>query len=292
MLTRRRFLTSASAAFTIASLPLHSQPANSFAALSSRLADVEKSVGGRLGVAILDARSNQRAGHREAERFAMCSTFKMLLAATILHRVDTDRESLGNMLPIPKTGLIPNSPVTSRYAGHSLLISDLCRAALTRSDNTAANILLARLGGPSAVTAFARSLGDTVTRLDRIEPELNDTHPGELRDTTSPAAMVGNLQLLLRGRALKPTSRQQLTDWMLANTTGTDRLLAGLPKSWLAADKTGSNGQDTTNDIGALWPPSHPPVLVAAYLTGCPGPESHRNAALAQIGKLIAEAIS
>jgi beta-lactamase class A len=290
MLTRRRFLASSSAAFAFASLPLHSEVATSFSSLASQLDALEKSSGGRLGVAVLDARSNQRVGHRETELFPMCSTFKLLLAAAILRRVQDGHEFLETPLRVPKTGLVPNSPVTSQYAGQSLLIGELCRAALTRSDNTAANMLLDRIGGPSAVTAYARSLGDTVTHLDRIEPALNNTHPGELRDTTSPAAMLGNLQALLRGKAFRPEYRQQLTDWMLANTTGADRLLAGVPKTWLVADKTGSNGQDTANDIGALWPPSHPPVLVAAYLTECPGPESKRNASLAQVGRLIARA--
>jgi beta-lactamase class A len=170
-------------------------------------------------------------------------------------------------------------------------IRDLCEAAMTQSDNTAANLLLARLGGPSSVTAFARSIGDTITRLDRVEPELNETHPGELRDTTTPGSMLSDLYALLIGNALSPKSRQQLTDWMLANTTGDDRLRSGIPKSWRVADKTGSDGKTTSNDIAEFWPPNRQPILVTANLTECPGPESHRSAALAQVGKLIAEAI-
>jgi beta-lactamase class A len=284
MLTRRDFV--ASAAFTLACGPLHSQ--TSASGLSSQLAALERSAGGRLGVAILDTQSNQRAGHREHERFAMCSTFKMLLSAAILRQIDTRHESLDATIAIPKAGLLAHSPITSQHAGQSMPIRDLCFAALTQSDNTAANLLVARLNGPAAVTAFARSIGDTVTRLDRIEPELNDTQPGEIRDTTSPAATLADLQSLLLGTALSSASRHQLTTWMIANTTGDERLRAGLPRTWRVADKTGSDGETTSNDIAALWPPNRAPILVTAYLTECPGPESHRSAALAQVARLIA----
>jgi beta-lactamase class A len=151
--------------------------------------------------------------------------------------------------------------------------------------------LLASINGPAGITRFARSLGDTVTRLDRIEMALNEARPGDPRDTTAPAAMVGNMRKLLLDNKLSAASREQLTGWMIANKTGDERLRAGLPSGWRVGDKTGSNGENTTNDIAIIWPPRQAPVLVAAYLTACAGPEAKRNAVLAQVGRLVAQSI-
>ena len=162
---------------------------------------------------------------------------------------------------------------------------------MTVSDNTAANLLLATIGGPAGITQFARSLGDNLTRLDRIETALNEATPGDPRDTTTPAAMVSNWRILLLGDVLSPSSKKQLTEWLIANQTGGDRLRKGLPKAWIVGDKTGSNGENTTNDVAICWPPKQPPVLIAAYLTECPGTDAKRNAVLAQVGKLVAESV-
>jgi beta-lactamase class A len=172
-----------------------------------------------------------------------------------------------------------------------MTIRELCAAIVTRSDNTAANLLLATIDGPAGITRFARSLGDTVTRLDRIEMALNEALPGDPRDTTSPAAMVANMHKLLLGNRLSAPSREQLTEWLIANKTGDERLRAGLPGSWRVGDKTGSNGDTTTNDVAIIRPANQAPVLVAAYLTACAGPEAKRNAVLAQVGRLVAKSI-
>jgi beta-lactamase class A len=173
-----------------------------------------------------------------------------------------------------------------------MTVADLCQAAIIRSDNTAANLLLDRIGGPPGITNFARSIEDRVTRLDRTELSLNEALAGDPRDTTSPDAMVGDLKSVLLGDVLMPASRDRLTQWMEANLTGLDRLGAKLPKSWRVADKTGSNGQHTTNDIAVLWAPGKSPVIVAAYITQCPGPESKRNGTLAAIGMMVSEAFT
>jgi beta-lactamase class A len=214
----------------------------------------------------------------------------VLLAAAVLHRVDANRESLDRMLPMPAQFLF-NSPITQQHAGGSITVRDLCAASLTRSDNTAANLLLATIGGPASITQFARFLDDTVTRLDRGETALNQALPGDPRDTTSPAAMVADWRTLLLGDTLSPASRKQLTAWLIANQTGADRLRAGFPSDWLTGDKTGSNGETTTNDVAILWPKNQPPVLVAAYLTECPGPEAKRSVVLAEVGRLVANAL-
>lgn len=160
------------------------------------------------------------------------------------------------------------------------------------SDNTAGNLLLTALGGPAGLTAYARSLGDEKSRLDRIEPELNEALPGDPRDTTTPAAMGENIRRLVLGDALSPPSRQQLTDWLLGNRTGGPRFRARLPKEWRVADKTGTGEQGTTNDVGLFWHGGRQqPVIVSAYLTGSPGARDMQNAAIAAVGEAVAQAL-
>jgi len=249
---------------------------------------LEKDNHGRLGVAVLDTGSGDSIGYRKDERFAMCSTFKMLLAAAVLERVDTGKEQLDRTIAIGATGFLPNSPVSLEHAGGSMTIRELSAAIVIRSDNTAANLLLASIGGPPGITNFARSIGDTVTRLDRVETALNEALPGDPRDTTSPAAMATNMRVLLTGDKLSPASRKQLIEWLIANKTGDDRIRAGLNRGWRVGDKTGSNGDNTTNDVAIIWPGNQAPVLVAAYITACAGPESKRNGVLAEVGREVA----
>jgi beta-lactamase class A len=291
MITRRDLLAmGALTAVGAATLPpaLRAESSRRFHTLPAALAALEKVNTGRLGVAVFDTGSGERSGYRADQRFALCSTFKMLLAAAVLERADGGREHLDRAIAVPARPLIGNSPLTEEHAGGQMTVSALCHAILTRSDNTAANLLLETLGGPDGITRFARSIGDTVTRLDRTETSLNEARPGDPRDTTSPRAMVGNLRTLLLGDVLAPGSREQLTQWMIANKTGEVRLRARLPQDWRAGDKTGSNLKDTANDIAILWPAHGAPVLVAAYLTECAGPEDTRNAVLAEVGRLIA----
>jgi beta-lactamase class A len=258
---------------------------------SATFAELEKTQGGRVGVAAVDTATDRQWGHRAEERFPMCSTFKFLLAAAVLQRVDRQQETLERVLEIPPQPLLSNSPLTEPHAGGKMTVADLCHAVLTRSDNTAANLLLERIGGPAGITAFSRAIGDPVTRLDRMEPALNECRDGDPRDTTSPQAMAGDLSSLLLGNVLSPPSRDRLTRWMEACLTGLDRLRSSLPKGWRAADKTGSNGAHTSNDIAVLWPPGRPPVIIAAYITQCAGPESKRAGMLAEIGRLVSESL-
>jgi beta-lactamase class A len=287
MFSRRNFLIT-----TALSLPcfLRAGPRR-FGKLTAAFAQLEETNGGRLGVVVLDIATGENSGYRADEWFPMCSTFKFLLASAILQRVDAHEETLDRHVAIPSNPLLFNSPLTEPHAGGTMTVSALCHATLTRSDNTAANVLLEAIGGPAGITRFSRSLGDTVTRLDRTETSLNESLAGDPRDSTSPAAMVGDLKSVLLGNALSPRSRNQLTLWMEANVTGLDRLRAKLPASWRAADKTGANGVHTSNDIAVLWPPGMPPIIVAAYITQCTGPESKRAAMLAKIGELVARSL-
>ena len=286
--SRRRFL-----ALTALSLPGWVRgSSNPVTDLPDTLATLERANGGRLGVAILDTATDERSSYRADERFPMCSTFKFLLASAVLQRIDRHHETADRAVPIPPKPLLSNSPLTEPHAGGSMTIGALCHAIITQSDNTAANLLLATIGGPAGLTSFARSIGDAVTRLDRTELSLNEALDGDPRDTTAPAAMLGNLESVLSGGVLSADSRQQLTRWMEGSLTGLECLRAGLPPDWRVADKTGSNGSHTRNDIAVMWPPRHPPIIVAAYLTQCAGPESKREKLLATIGKLIADSHS
>jgi beta-lactamase class A len=252
---------------------------------------IEGEAGGRLGVAVLDTGSGDRFEHRAGERFPMCSTFKLLAAAAVLARVDAGEEKLDRRIAFEAKQLVEYSPVTEHRVGSSgMSIEELCAAAMTISDNTAANLLVASLGGPAELTSFARLLGDMVTRLDRIEPDLNEGAPDDPRDTTSPAAMASNLRALGLGDALSAESRKRLVGWLLGNTTGDARLRAGLPKDWRIGDKTGS-GKGTTNDVAILWPPGRAPVIVTAYLTASPAEPAQRNSVLAAVGRAVASVL-
>jgi beta-lactamase class A len=250
---------------------------------------IEQESGGRLGVAALDTATGAPALHRADERFPMCSTFKLLAASAILARVDAGREHLDRRIRFETSDLAEYSPITKeRIGGEGMSLAELCEAAMTVSDNTAANLLLAALDGPAGVTAYARTLGDAVTRLDRIEPDLNEAVPGDLRDTTSPAAMLSNLHALLLGNVLSTASRDQLTGWLIANKTGDARLRAGLPSDWRVGDKTGSGGRGSTNDIGIAWPPQRAPIVITVNLTETSKPDEQRNATLAAVGRAVA----
>lgn len=255
---------------------------------SGPLRRIEASQGGRLGVAALDTASGSRIDHRADERFPLCSTFKFLAAAYVLARVDAGEEALDRVLTYGRDDIVAHSPATEPRLGTGMTIGALCEATMTLSDNTAANLLLASFGGPEGLTRYLRSIGDDVSRLDRIEPALNEATPGDPRDTTSPAAMLATMQRLLLGDALSPASRRVLTDWLIANRTGDRRIRAGVPQDWTVGDKTGGGAYGTTNDIAILWPPGQAPILLTVYLTESSASADDREASIAQVGKIIA----
>jgi beta-lactamase class A len=261
---------------------------------SAQVARIEARLGGRLGVAALDTNSGKHLEHRADERFPMCSTFKFLLVSEILSRVDAHRETLDRFVHYTKSDLLDYAPITKAHVAEGgMTVSALCAAAIEYSDNTAANLLLSAVGGPAAVTQYARSLGDSVTRLDRNEPSLNTATPGDPRDTTTPSAMLQEMhKLLIEKDALSSASRNQLAAWLVASTTGAARLRAGLSSSWRIGDKTGSGDNGTSNDIAICWPPNRPPVLVTTYFTGSRASDTDRSAALAQVGYIISASFS
>ncbi|MHB1959167.1 MAG: class A beta-lactamase [Acidobacteriaceae bacterium] len=252
---------------------------------------LEKKSGGWLGVAILNTATGAQFGHREKERFPMCSTSKLLTVGAVLTRVDRGKEHLGRIVHFSKSDLVTYSPATEKRVGQGMTIEELCVAAMTLSDNTAANLLLATIGGPPGFTRFARSLGDNVTRLDRNEPTLNEALPGDPRDTTSPTAMMTDLRTLMLGDQLSAGSKAHLKAWLIANTTGDKRLRAGVPKDWKVGDKTGSGDHGTANDVAILWPPGHATLLAAVYLTGATVDNDARERTIAAVGELVARTL-
>jgi beta-lactamase class A len=253
-------------------------------ALLRELDAMERRHGGRLGVAILDG--TKVISRRGDERFALCSTFKFLAAAFVLARVDRGEESLSRRVVYSKSELVTYSPTTEKHVEGGLTINEICEAAMVLSDNTAGNLLLDSFGGPAGLTSFARSLGDTTTRLDRRETELNEATPGDPRDTTTPLAMLDMLRKTVLGSTLSPSSREQLIAWLVANRTGDKRLRAGVPKGWRVGDKTGTGSNNATNDIAVIWPPGRTPMLVTAYYTEARATDDERNAVLAEVGRL------
>ena len=259
------------------------------AATDDDFARLERESGGRLGVAAVDTGSDVRLAYRADERFAMCSTFKFVAAAAVLSAVDKGDLALDKRIPFGEADLLSYAPVTKKHVAEGRLsLEELCAAAVRVSDNTAANLILREIGGPAGWTAYARTLGDTTSRLDRIEPDLNLAAEGEVRDTTTPKAMLGNLDRLLIGDALSEGSRKKLEDWMLESPVTGPLIRAGVPKTWQVADKTGGGANATRNDVGILYRPEKAPLLVAIYFTGSKLDMDGQNKVIATAASLIA----
>lgn len=257
--------------------------------LERRWQALEKQAGGLLGVTLIDPQRGQQFSWRGDERFPMCSTFKWPLAAALLAEVDAGRQSLDRVLPYARDELLPHSPITEQHVGTGMRIGDLCAATVAHSDNTAANVLLRALGGPAGFNRFVRSRGDGTTLLARNEPDLNNARHGDAGDTTTPRAMAMLMHRLVLGDGLSARSREQLKAWGLATVTSGTRLRANLPAGWQLADKTGTSGHGSTNDVGVFWTSTGRPIVVAAFLTGSTVPAADQNRVHAQIAAQVFE---
>jgi beta-lactamase class A len=252
------------------------------------LAEYERASGGRVGVYARNVRTGAALAWRADERFVMCSTFKASAVACTLARVDAGRERLEAVVRYGPADLQPYAPAArANLAKGAMTVAELCEAAVELSDNTCANLLLARLGGPAALTAFWRANGDRISRLDHNEPMLNRSPPGDPHDTTTPAAMAANLQRFVLGETLKPASRERLTSWMVACKTGDNRLRAGLPRDWRIGDKTGNNGKDATGDIVVAWAAPGRPIVACVYTQGGRPTPGQVDAVFAAVGREV-----
>ncbi len=294
--TRRDMLVTIGATLTAACAPstsLSAPPASEHPSEGDALAKIEAAVGGRIGVFALDTGSGHFVAHRADERFALCSTFKWALAAGVLARVDRGALSLDERIPYGQADLLEHAPTTRAHvADGSMTVGALARAAVTQSDNTAANLLLAKVGGPPGLTEFIRQVGDSVTRIDRNEPALNTIGRGDVRDTTSPHAMAGLLRSVLCGDVLSRGGRETLIAWLNASETGRDRLRAGFPANWAVGDKTGTGPNGEVNDCAFVVPPGRAPIVIASYFSDGPSPLPALNAAHADVGRLVAKRLS
>lgn len=263
------------------------------AAPSNPFTDLQAAFGGVVGVGAIDTGSGKFVGHWPDMRFAMCSTFKWVLAAQCLSLSDKGALKLGESLKLTPADLLEYAPAAkAALAKGAMTLAECCQAMVEISDNTAANLVLARLGGPAAFTDFCRSIGDEKTRLDRNEPSLNTNFAGDQRDTTTPRAMAETLKTVLTGNVLALPSRDTLIGWMVASKTGLTRLRAGLPKDWKAGDKTGTGANGAINDVAIAWPPGRAPIVIAAYLSGSPADTATLNGAHAQIARLAVELLA
>ncbi|MHA6792085.1 class A beta-lactamase [Pseudonocardia bannensis] len=259
------------------------------AATTDRLAELERRFDARLGVYALHTGTGRELAHRADERFAMCSTFKVLAAAAVLDRYPL--AFLDTPIRYTDADLVEYSPITEQRVAGGMTVRELCDAAIRYSDNTAGNLLLDVLGGPAEITAFARSLGDPVTRLDRRETDLNTAIPGDERDTTSPRAMGGAVRELVLGRRLDDPAREVLTGWLVGNTTGGTRIRAGLPGDWRVGDKTGSGGYGSANDVAVAWPPGSAPIVVSIFSVRGAADATPDNALIAQAAAVAADGL-
>jgi beta-lactamase class A len=291
MISRRQWIGGAAVALGGFVGLTRAQAANGLADLSGRFARIEAACGGRLGVAMLDSASGQQVGYRQDELFPIASTYKLLAAAAVLARADAGLDSMERRVRFTRDDLVTYSPVTEKQVGgEGMTLAALCEAAIVTSDNTAGNLLFDAVNGPAGLTAWLRTLGDRLTRLDRKETALNEARPGDLRDTTSPAAMLADLHALALGSVLSKSARETLQGWLRGCKTGSARLRARLPQGWSAGEKTGTAENGTSNDVGLLWPPGDAaPMLVAAYLTGGSTDSAIRDSALADVGAAVAE---
>lgn len=267
-------------------------PANATGALIDTVKSVETRLKGRVGIAVHDMETGSHWTYRPDERFPMASTFKAFACGAVLANVDGGGDTLDRAVRIVRDDLVTYSPVTEKRVGESMTLAELCEAAVTMSDNTAANHILAGLKGPKGLTAFMRSIGDRTTRLDRWETDLNEGRTGDERDTTSPRAAAQSLHDLIFGGVLTDASGKQLTEWMLNDQVAGALIRSVLPEGWRIADKTGGGGNGTRGILAILWPPQKKPTIAVIYITESTTDWATRNAAIAEIGAAIIKEIS
>lgn len=268
----------------------------------SVFAALEAKSGGRLGVAVLDTESGHLIGHRADERFGMCSTFKLPLAAVVLAEIDAGRMRADQWVPYSQADMVPHTPVTGpNLSKGGMTLAALAEGTQKTSDNVAANLILKLLGGPAGFTAKLRAMGDSVSRLNRFEPAMNLVMPGEVHDTTTPEAMARLVGRIVIGSLLTPPSRALLIDWLVGTNTGMKRIRAGLPPEWRSGDKTGTAIDDRPrgmvnkyNDVAVAIAPGRAPIVIAAYLDAAAHFDTIRpedEAILAEVGRIAASEV-
>lgn len=262
------------------------------AGVTGRLRDLERRYDAKLGVYARNLRTGRTVRHHADDLFPICSVFKTLAAAAVLRDLDRDGEFLARRIHYTEADLVDGSDETRKHLAEGMTVAELCDVTIRFSDNAAGNLLLRELGGPTAITRFAHSLGDPVTRLDRWETELNSAEPWRVTDTTSPRAIGRTYARLVLGDALPAADRELLTHWLLNNTTSDDRLRAGVPPTWRVADKTGGGAYGTNNNVGIAWTPDGTPVVLAILSRKSDPAAIRENALIAEAATVLSEVLA
>jgi beta-lactamase class A len=284
---RRRFLLAAVSVPILTVWTSWATQGDGAVSAQAQFAKLERTLKGRLGVFALNTANGKQLSYHANEYFPMCSTFKVLLVSAILKCSIQIDGLMQQRIKYRQSDLVTYSPITKQHVEDGMMVAALCAAAIQYSDNTASNLLMKILGGPEAITTFARSIGDRRFRLDRWETALNSAIPGDRRDTSTPDAMGRSLQRLAFGDALEPHLQLQLRVWLQGNTTGAARIRAGVPADWQVGDKTGTGDYGTANDIAVLWPPRRSPVVVAIYTTQGKKDAKARNDIVASAARIV-----
>ena len=263
----------------------HVHPTES--AMLSKAGEIESRLGARVGLAVYDTGRGTSWLYHAGERFPLTSTFKAFACGALLHQMDTGQTTLDRTVRITQPDLVPYAPAMEHLVGQKVSLAHICGAALRLSDNVAGNKVLEAIGGPKGLTKFLRSIGDTMTRLDRREPELNEATPGDPRDTTTPTAIANSLRSLVLGDALSASSRRQLAAWLVADEVGGPLLRASLPRDWRIGDRTGAGGHGSRGVVAVIWPPGRAPIVAAIYITGTAATIDQRNRAIAELGAAL-----
>lgn len=243
----------------------------------------------QLGVHVVDTGSERTVSFRADERFAYCSTFKVLAVGALLRQRTLDQ--FDAIVEYAEADLVAYSPITEQHLDRGMTLRELCDAAIRYSDNAAANLLLRELGGPGGLQGELATIGDLVTQVDRIEPELNTAVPGDPRDTSTPLALANDPRTLVLGDGLAADKQALLSDWLRQNTTGASLIRAGVPDDWTVGDKSGACSYGTRNDIGIAWPPGADPLIISILSARSTPDAAFDDALIAEAAALAVDAL-
>ncbi|GEM75070.1 class A beta-lactamase [Vibrio sagamiensis] len=234
--------------------------------LTASLTEIERESTGRIGVAVIDTKDNKLWNYHGHDFFPMMSTFKTLACAHMLYQVDRGQIKTAKSIPVTKDDLVNWNPVTEHFVGSTMTLQSLCNAAMTMSDNAAANLVLKAIGGPESLTAFLQRNGDKATRLDDIEPQLNYVDIGSKRNSTTPLTMMKTIEKLTLGSVLSEQSKRQLLLWMKANMVSDGLLRAVVPKDWQVADRSGGGVNGSRTYTGMIWRKNRDPIFIGIFV--------------------------
>lgn len=257
---------------------------------SSEFAQLEEKYNAKLGVYAIDTGNEETVAYHAEDRFAYASTFKALAGAVLLK--ENPLSFLDERRMYTKENLVTYSPITEKYVDEGMTLREIVEAAMQYSDNTAANLLFAEFGGPKELEKALREIGDEVTQMDRLEPDLNEATPGDMRDTSTPKALATNLKIFGLSDELSEEKREIFQQWLKGNTTGDTLIKSGVPTDWVVGDKSGAGSYGTRNDIAIVWPPDKEPIVIAIMSTKQDKEAEHDDRLIGEATKVVIEALT